>query len=400
MSKNWIIGFIVILGLIGFGIWLKPKNSGLNWFPSYNAKDKIPLGTYIFNSSLLDLFPKSILKTNSLPIYSLFEDNKKINKLSNSVLFLINQSIGSDYTPLTKTDFSEILKYVRKGNSFFWSSGELDGPIGDEYKISLLFNYSSTLSKNKIHLKDSTIWSKESYTIPERNELLNGIFKIKENKRIRVLGTNSDNQPNFIEIQEGKGRIFLHACPAVFSNYFLIYKNNTSYLSSALSYIPPGTRSIIWDEYYQISHIPLNPLEYLLSQPNIKAGVFCTLLAFLLYATFQIKRRQRVIPILPQPVNRTLEFIETMGLLYFEKKDNRNLADKMISQFSEYLRLRFYILPKNFSNENLPLIVSKTNKQPEEIKALMAHIKEVQQIQQISDQELLILNQQIQQFYT
>ena len=53
---------------------------------------------------------------------------------------------------------------------------------------------------------------------------------------------------------------------------------------------------------------------------------------------FTAKRRQRVIPVAREPENKSLEFTELIGTLYYQKKDHADLVRKKFTYFAEELR--------------------------------------------------------------
>ena len=57
------------------------------------------------------------------------------------------------------------------------------------------------------------------------------------------MGTNKigeEELPNFLKIQYGKGAVFVHTNPVVFTNYFLL-KDTYSYTEQVFSYLPSST---------------------------------------------------------------------------------------------------------------------------------------------------------------
>ncbi len=140
------------------------------------------------------------------------------------------------------------------------------------------------------------------------------------------LGTNRTGKVNFIGIRHGLGKIYFHTQPLVFTNYHLI-NGNVGYASKVLSYLP--IQKTVWDNYYKLDrYVNDSPMRYILSQAPLQAAYYLLLLTLLLYLVVESKRRQRVIPVLKPLENRSLQFVKTMGGLYFRQKNNTNLAQK------------------------------------------------------------------------
>jgi hypothetical protein len=98
---------------------------------------------------------------------------------------------------------------------------------------------------------------------------------------------------------------------------------------------------------------------------------------------FDSKRRQRIIKPLQPNINTSVAFTETVGRLYLQKKDNRNIADKMITYFLEHIRNQYFLNTNQLNDEfngyaypqTQDAIVANT-------KIISAPIHEIQQSQQ------------------
>ncbi|MEJ7677787.1 MAG: hypothetical protein WKG06_07955 [Segetibacter sp.] len=65
------------------------------------------------------------------------------------------------------------------------------------------------------------------------------------------------------------------------------------------------------------------------------------LAGLLLYVLFEMKRRQRIIPVITPLKNSTLDFVKTVASVYYNEKDNNGIADKKVNYFLEFVRSRF-----------------------------------------------------------
>lgn len=62
------------------------------------------------------------------------------------------------------------------------------------------------------------------------------------------------------------------------------------------------------------------------------------MLGVVLFMIFTARRRQRVIPIVEKPKNRSLEFIQLIGTLYYQRHDHADLVRKKFRFFAEEVR--------------------------------------------------------------
>ncbi|HQW83258.1 MAG TPA: hypothetical protein PK987_02295, partial [Ferruginibacter sp.] len=80
-------------------------------------------------------------------------------------------------------------------------------------------------------------------------------------------------------------------------------------------------------------------------------------------------------------------------------KDNKNIADKMITYFNEYIR-NTYFLNNNHVNDDLVSVLSrKSGVEKEKVDTLYRSIAATQNSDVVNDYQLLSLQQQIQAFY-
>jgi hypothetical protein len=215
-----------------------------------------------------------------------------------------------------------------------------------------------------------------------------------------VLGTTNLNKVNFVKIPVGNGAFFIHTSPVCFSNYFVLKGDNAEYTARALSYIPAGVTSVFWDEYYKRTQSgSLNPLRFLLSNEYLKWAYRIALFTLILYVLFGSKRRQRIIPVMEPLQNSTLDFVNTVGKLYFNQHDNRDIAVKKINYFLEFVRTNFYLSTTQLNLSFQDALAKKTSLPREDIIGLIWIIQEIEQNSRISDVLLLELNQKIDNFY-
>ena len=67
-----------------------------------------------------------------------------------------------------------------------------------------------------------------------------------------------------------------------------------------------------------------------MKHPPLQYAFWLSLLLLLLYILFAGKRMQRIIPLVKPNENTTVTFTETIGRLYLQKKDNKNIANVLI----------------------------------------------------------------------
>jgi hypothetical protein len=215
-----------------------------------------------------------------------------------------------------------------------------------------------------------------------------------------VLGENNSHRANFLQLNIGEGKIFIHANPVVFTNYFMLHHNNDSYTSKVLSYLPADVSKIYWDEYYKLGPLGAStPLRFFLSNIYLLWALRLSLIGILVFVFFEMKRRQRIIPVIKPLRNTTMAFIRTVASVYFQEKDNKSIGEKKITYFLEFIRNRYYLQTNLLDDQFIDQLTRKSGMNENELQQLVKLIAEVQSAQKVSDSFLMMLNQKIDQFY-
>ncbi|MBE7177074.1 MAG: DUF4350 domain-containing protein, partial [Mucilaginibacter polytrichastri] len=133
--------------------------------------------------------------------------------------------------------------------------------------------------------------------------------------------------------------------------------------------------------------------------PDLRWAWYLASGILLLFVLAEVKRRQRAIPVLVPPANRSLEFVNVVGQVYYEEHNNADLAAKMGLYFHEYLRTRFELQLQPDDPKFAELLARKSNMDAALVKNLLAQVNYAQQAPQITDKELIELNTLLENFY-
>jgi hypothetical protein len=212
------------------------------------------------------------------------------------------------------------------------------------------------------------------------------------------------------------GAFYLHTTPVVFSNIQLLEKTALDYADRVFSHLEEG--AIYWDKSSKVSEatarqlnnnpIPPSerrlsnetPLQYILSQPPL-AGAWYTLLgAALLYLLFRAKRRQRIIPVMDQNANTSLEFVRTIGRLYFLQNNHRQLSLQKMKLFKAFVREKYQITLRNEQDEALiERLVNKSEVPEDIIKNILSMYRNIDSSSFVSENTLIDFHKRIDRFY-
>src|SRR5438045_9595527 len=109
--------------------------------------------------------------------------------------------------------------------------------------------------------------------------------------------------------------------------------------------------------------------------------------------------KQRIINEIQPNINNTVNFTETVGMLYLQKKNNKNISEKMITYFYEHIRNKYFLNMSQVNKDFINTLSAKSGVSIELTQKLFNTIDHVQAQENVSDPELLSLNELIQNFY-
>jgi hypothetical protein len=364
---------------------------------TFSKKDKNPFGSYVFYNQVEQLF-------NHNDVHS---ENENFETVWQQI-----SDTGSLYISISKNLFlseagqKAMLNFVSSGNSLFIASENIDSTLLDTLgcKLEPGNTYNETLAKMQYTsvTMDTAMYDEAGayFYYP-----LASHFKNYDTSITTVLGTNETGKPDFIEVFYGKGRFYLHCEPRALSNYFLLQKKNYQYLQNIFAFTNTIPEHVYWDDYYNKRNYPPSEqagksgIQLLMQYPATAGAFWLVLLLLALYILFGGKRRQRIVETITPNTNTTVAFTETMAHLYLQKKDNRNIAGKMIMYFQEHIRKQYYLNISQVNDDFIITLSRKSNVPKEVTEALFQSINLVHNSIEISDDQLLLLNQQIENFY-
>lgn len=307
-----------------------------------------------------------------------------------------------------KKDAGDLLNFAKKGNTVFISSNTIDENLLSQ--LYLESNETSITGGNKpryeqtatgINFMEEELPAYYSYFYHPFENYYKNIKSVYK----KSLGAAKNNeQPNLLIIYWGKGKIILHAEPKALSNYFLLTNDNFNYFSNIMKLFPESPEHIYWDDYYHNIDYrdddgSFSTLATIFQYPALKWAFLLGFWLLIFYILINRKRRQRIIPVIPETKNSSIAFAQAIAGLYLKENDNKAISKKMITYFNEGIRSR-YFLNSSQPNENyLQTLSSKSGLELSKIKELYHSINMALQAYMVTDDELLKLNEQIQFFY-
>ncbi len=365
---------------------------------TFSKADRKPFGTYIAYHQMENMYNRNTIR----------DKNKSFDKIWNDISD--TASLYICFTPnlfVNDDEVKAMLGYVYAGNDLFIAANYIDATLLDEigckelYTPLPLYNFFDSV---RVTDTKFAIAPYAYYYHPFKNS-----FSKYNAELTKVLGVNENNEPNYIVYFHGRGRFFLHCDPKAFSNYFLLKDENYKYLQNAFGYTNSYPDHLYWDEYYRklgsrrngsnTNKNGFSSFSEIMKHPPLAAAFWLSLLSLLLYILFGIKRRQRIIEKRKPNENTTVTFTETIGRLYLQKKDNKNIAEKIITYFNEYVRNNYFLNTNTINEDFIFTLSRKSGVQREKVEALYRAIQHAHNNEAVDDYQLLSLNEQIQNFY-
>lgn len=406
-----LVGFLLLFGALSSMDGENSEFDPKKWKPSFSKNSTRPYGSFILYERIKDLFPNAKITVSKKTIsdyisdtyykdmYSYQHEVDNTNAKKYAYIF-VNTEFSPGYD-----DIQQLNNFINSGNDVFIAAQDFGQSIKDEFNINTKDEWSETKDSITHYFMDSTLANGKKYRIKPSD--FNISFTDFDSKAL-VLAKNVEGNPILLKFSnENGGNIYLCSHPMLFTNYHLLKdsKDGAALNAHVLSHLPSSS-NIIWDEYYKtdnlerISEGQSEIMRFIKSEPALYTGFWIVIITAILYTIFEMKRRQRIIPEILTPQNSSLAFTETIGRLYFQSNDHKNIAEKKIRYFLEHIRNRYYMRTQELDNEFCDLLAHKSGVETSKINELLTWIMAIRSRTVIKEDDLLALSARMDDFYT
>lgn len=399
--RPYIISFIVLLFIAAIIIAASRKMPHQwNERITLRANDAAPYGFAAAKNLCTSLFPDAnIVVDEHSPGYW-----KNISPdVNRQAVVVVSGNFNAD-----EYEIRQLMNFVEKGNYVFIISRSFSSEAQTAFNFSCgqndlaLFTgaYDDSL---KVQLSHPPFTSDSFYVYPGKK--FESWFESIDTLHSVVLGRNELSKPNFIRMDKGDGSFFIHTAPLSLSNYFILHKNNIHYFEQVMSLIPSDITKLVWNEYYltkrERNRNEKEPdwLEVLFRYPPFRWGLLTILLGVFLLILLGSRRKQRMIPVYSKPKNESLDFVKTMGRLYYDRKDHQNLAKKMATYFLEHVRSTYKLPTNELGEQFIEALQFKSSYAKGELNAIVSFINYLQQDHPVTEYQLINFQNQLEAFY-
>lgn len=427
-SRNFLFAMLVLFVLFCLLQVNLPKK--FVWSPTFSHVDKQPFGCFVFDSVLTQSLPNGYHVTKK----TFFQLDQEHAKEKISVLMVVDQQ------NLKQLDVKYLCNIARRGgkvmvvaSSSFDDGRNADTVVVDElertFKVKiedgLYFSLRGILSGLKAHDNDmydtiywnnrETMYAAQSYrmfynmvggtlfvdSVPKvkrlaytlstagydyrHDSLYVGDFTrfdtiVDEKERIERIDTFAIKKvPTAVSVPYGKGEVIFVSSPLLFTNYGMLEGNTSVYIFRLMSYLAdlPVYRTEAYVKTDAMLVAEQSPFREFIKRPPLRWALYLALLGVVLFMIFTARRRQRVIPIMSKPANRSLEFIQLIGTLYYQRKDHVDLVRKKFKLFAEELRKTagVDISDVNTDDREYQLLAEKTGMNSDRLKKVIRQIR-------------------------
>ena len=427
-SRNFLFAMLVLFVLFCLLQVNLPKK--FVWSPTFSHVDKQPLGCFVFDSVLTQSLPNGYHVTKK----TFFQLDQEHAKEKISVLMVVNQQ------DLKQLDVKYLCNIARRGgkvmvvaSSSFDDGRNADTVVVDElertFKVKIedgiYFSLRGILSGLKAHDNDmydtiywnnrETMYAAQSYrmfynmvggtlfvdSVPKvkrlaytlstagydykHDSLYVGDFTrfdtiVDKKERIERIDTFAIKKiPAAVSVPYGKGEVIFVSSPLLFTNYGMLEGNTFVYIFRLMSYLAdlPVYRTEAYVKTDAMLVAEQSPFREFIKRPPLRWALYLALLGVVLFMIFTARRRQRVIPIMSKPANRSLEFIQLIGTLYYQRKDHGDLVRKKFKLFAEELRKTagVDISDVNTDDREYLLLAEKTGMNSDRLKKVIRQIR-------------------------
>lgn len=383
----YVIPIVVIT--LAFMMAYAPRE--IDWSYSFSKKDKIPYGNSILFEQLPVLFGSAAnVVTSHSELVSFLDE-----VVPDSTNYIV---INNTFLPQDR-DLDKILQMADAGNSVFIAAQALSPNILDTLQLEI-----SKPELFQLNLNDSTGFNLANRKLQTqlgywyKKAITNFYFTSYDTLRTTVLGFNNKGQTNFIRIKQGKGQVLLNLNPLAFTNYNMLINNNYEYIFKCLSHLP--NQATVWDEHYKPKPFKMtSKLMYIFNNKPLRYAWYLLLIGTVLFFVFELARKQRRIPILQAPENSTIKFVETIGRLYYSRRNHLDIARKRYTYFLEFIRSRYYINTSAEPGELHQQLADKSGIPVRTVKQLFDLGSSLDHVQRLSEEDLEQFNKKIEYFY-
>lgn len=399
---------LAVLLLVYFTVG-RNRERRFQWNENYRTNSEQPYGTLFIQKLLASYRPGQKFTLNEKEPLHVLLDSTKFKTKTDYVF------IGQDIY-LDSEDLDALLNFIDKGNDAFIASYNLPFDLVDPMFTSecgkpIFLAMEDTLSVN-LNFYNRALASTKGYQYAYRfgkkdqpyfwNSLNPEIF-CDSTKSVTPLGYIHPEKVNFFRLSHGKGNLYVHTNPLVFTNYFITKPDKVEYASGVFSHLTG--EEIIWDEFSKSKFVQgnnapeISPIAYILQQDSLRYAWWLILAAALLYTVFTAKRKQRIIPVLEEKANTSLEFVNLISALHFQNANHHDIGRKKMKYFFYFIKSKYNMHLQILTEMTLNRLSERSKVGIEDLKLIAVEFNHIENQSYYNEHRLVDLHNALEKFY-
>lgn len=419
MNRKAVIAILFCLLVVGVLFWLldapepapqtnggKPKQISTAWKQEYDIESTDPRGVGFFNE---------LLKTHtqdSVYILKNWNDLEDIPGHDSATYLFVGENFG-----LYSYEFEQIEEYIDSGATMLLSFDQATDNIYQRFFYPNAYMWEYT-NRFHIYLGDTSL----AYSAVFQNDTVYADWypfrpaAIKDSMYQAFAWGMND--PIAYESKMHKGKLIMQSVPRLFCNYQVITPNGFAHTSIMLRRIPKH-KPVIWLEYARrYAEVPSSMdnsseeegngnevqddsyLQFIMKNEALRWAFLLGILVFLLYVLFRAKRREAVLPGVPEKRNMSLAFVETLTSIYLSRNSPYGIMLVLRKNFYTAVMRHFYIDLLNSKNreQDVERLIEKSGVDGEELRKTI-RLMETRKPEHVNQVTLTNLYRYIRRFY-
>jgi hypothetical protein len=391
-----IVAAAVLLVMTGI-LFLRQYTPKYRWYPDLKSTSNEPYGMSNLYEIVKNSYPKNKFVLVNQSFSSVINDNE-----TNSLLFYCGYN--TYYDTLT---IEWLKNYLYRGNKICIASTNLPQELLNKlFNVDSSYYYTGSITDSVITTRfysDSLKTYNFHYQILKKKSnvgwpyLSDATIKFYwGNSNYELLSEIDSGYVNFLKVSCGHGELFIYTSPVLLTNYYITAPEGFGYAEQFFKTIGK-TDKFYWDNFskdagFDYTSSEANPIEFILSNKELRLAWYLLMTGIVLFAVFRLKRRQQPINVVLPDKNTSIEYAKAVGLLHFNNANHSELANQQMKLFFAFIKNRYKItLSKDYETQRQQVALHsgidrkiidtlfseyymiKFNPEPEKVQAINLH---------------------------
>lgn len=376
-ERKFLIVLVVLFVLYVATSFLAPKP--IDWSVTFASNDKNPFGAYILSERSSDLFGEPFRLSN-----------RTISELTEND----NLIILADVAEIARADYRNLMIKLDSGANVFVAANQFSAVLKDSLEFDERFSF-HVLNQTLFEAATSEILVSDSLVFEYPYSLVSNYFEIEQDSDWEVQAT-LDSNPILITKKVGEGKLILSSTPYVFTNFGLLFNENFNGAARLLTELPHAPTH--FTTYYQLGKgEATTPFRYFLKQPPLRWSLYLTLILLVIFLTISSRRVQRAIPLFEPPQNSTVNYVRTLGTLFYREGNHKKAGQRLINHFLKELSEKYFI-KMDYSERTYRHLSAKSGVELMEVIQTFELVQRFKNQEKIDEQTLINLSKKIDRF--